>query len=298
MKKFIFYFLFITSGFFAKAQQQPCSTILLPQLSDETRKQYEQKVQEAKSKLIKDSANAEHIIWYGRRTAYTGRYMEAIGIYSQGISFHPKNSKFYRHRGHRYITVRCFDLAIADLTKATILFKDQVDEVEEDGLPNAQNIPTGTLKSNTWYHLGLAHFFKGDYKNALAAFIECLEITDNDDMYVATANWLFITMRRLGKNKEADELLKSIKAEMDIIENKDYLDILLMYKSNDDKTIIEKTLIQDNISNATLDFGLANYYLEKRQKKKAKELLEKIVAGNQWASFGFIAAEVDLKSLK
>ena len=85
---------------------------------------------------------------------------------------------------------------------------------------------------------------------------------------------------------------------MDIIENKDYLDILLMYKSNDDKKVIEKTLIQDSISSATLGFGLANHYLEKRQKKKAKELLEKIVAGNQWASFGFIAAEVDLKSLK
>ena len=298
MKKLIFYFLFITTGFFAKAQQLPCLPIVLPQLSDETRKQYEQKVQEAKSKLIKDSANAEHIIWYGRRTAYTGRYMEAIGIYSQGISFHPKNSKFYRHRGHRYITVRCFDLAIADLTKATILFKDQVDEVEEDGLPNAQNIPTGTLQSNTWYHLGLVHFIKGDYKNALAAFNECLEITDNDDMYVATANWLFITMKRLGKNKEADELLKTIKAEMDIIENKDYHDILLMYKNNDDKKIIEKTLTQDNISNATLGFGLANYYLEKGQKKKAKELLEKIVAENQWSSFGFIASEADLKRIK
>jgi tetratricopeptide (TPR) repeat protein len=305
MKKIIFYFLLITSGFFAKAQQQPCSTIVLPQLSDETRKQYEQKVQEAKSKLVKDSANAEHLIWYGRRTAYTGRYMEAIEIYSQGISFHPNNSKFYRHRGHRYITVRCFDLAIADLTKATILFKDQVDEVEEDGLPNAQNIPTGTLQSNTWYHLGLVHFLKGDYKNALVAFNECLEITDNDDMYVATANWLFITMKRLGKNKEADELLKSIKAEMDIIENKDYHEILLMYKNNDDKKLIvrmdsfgEKTLTQDNISNATLGFGLANYYLEKGQKKKAKELLEKIVAGNQWASFGFIAAEADLKRIR
>jgi tetratricopeptide (TPR) repeat protein len=297
MKLFIFCYLLLVAGLL-KGQEQPCLPIVAPQQSEETKKLYDQKLQEAKSKLIKDSANADHIIWYGRRTGYTGRYMDAIDIYTSGISMHPNNARFYRHRGHRYITVRCFDKAIADLTKATALFKNQVDEVEEDGLPNAKNIPTSTLQTNSWYHLGLAHFLKGDYKNALAAYNECIEITDNDDMYVATANWLIITMKRLGKNKEADELLKTINQEMDIIENNDYQGILLMYKTNDDKKLVEKTMSQDSLSNATLGFGLGNYYLEKGQKKKAKEVFEKVVAGNQWASFGFIAAEAELKRMK
>jgi len=297
MKQFIICLLLFAANLL-KAQEQPCLPIVLPQLTEETKKLYEQKVQEIKSKLIKDSANAEHIIWYGRRTGYTGQYMEAIDIYTKGISLHPTNARFYRHRGHRYITVRCFDKAIADLTRATMLFKDQVDEIEEDGLPNAKNIPTSTLQTNTWYHLGLAYFLKGDYKNALSAFNECLEITDNDDMYVATVNWLFITMRRFGKNKEADDLLKNIRANMDLTENQDYLDILLMYKNNDDKKVAEKKMTPDSPGNATLGFGLGNYYLEKGQKKKAKEIFEKVVAGSQWASFGFIAAEVELKRMK
>ena len=29
-----------------------------------------------------------------------------------------------------------------------------------------------------------------------------------------------------------------------------------------------------------------------------KELFEKVVAGNQWASFGYIAAEAELKRMK
>ena len=44
------------------------------------------------------------------------------------------------------------------------------DEVEPDGLPNAQNIPTGTLQFNIFYHLGLAHYLKGDLAAALDAY--------------------------------------------------------------------------------------------------------------------------------
>ena len=51
MKKTVLLFAaLLMASFFAKAQQLPCLPIVLPQLSDETRKQYEQKVQEAKSK--------------------------------------------------------------------------------------------------------------------------------------------------------------------------------------------------------------------------------------------------------
>jgi tetratricopeptide (TPR) repeat protein len=298
MKQFICTLLLITTGICFYAQHQPCTEIVTPKIADETKKLYEQKLAEAKAKLTIDSNFAEHIIWYGRRTAYLGHYMEAIEIFSNGINKHPLNPRFLRHRGHRYITVRCFDKAIADLSKGVEMLKDQVDEIEEDGLPNAKNLPTSTLKTNTLYHLGLAYFIKGDFKNALKAYEECLELTDNDDMYVATANWLLITMLRLDKKKEVAELLKTINPEMDIIENRDYLDILLMYKTGDDKKLVEKTQSQDSLANATLGFALGNYYLEKGQKKKAKELFEKVVAGTQWASFGYIVAEAELKRIK
>ena len=54
----------------------------------------------------KNRDDADALIWVGRRTAYLGRYREAIGIYSDGIKRHPNDARFYRHRGHRYLTVR------------------------------------------------------------------------------------------------------------------------------------------------------------------------------------------------
>ena len=295
--KFILVFFLVTINSISKGQQS-CATIISPQLSDDTRKLYEQKLAEARSKLSVDSLNAEHIIWYGRRTAYLGRYREAIDIYTKGLALYPNNPRFYRHRGHRYITVRCFDKAIADLSKGAEMLKDQVDEIEQDGLPNAQGIPTSTLKTNTLYHLGLAYFLKTDFNNAKRAYDECLELCDNDDMYVATANWLYITLLRLDKKKEADELLTKIHSGLDLIENRDYYDILMAYKNKNEKILLDKIQTMDSLGNATLGFGLGNYYLEKGQKKKAKEIFEKVVTGNQWSSFGFIAAEAELKRMK
>ena len=79
-------------------------------------------------------------IWLGRRMAYTGNYHEDIKIFSDGIKKYPNDPRFYRHRGHRYISIRQFDQAIEDLTKATTLMENLHIEIEPDGLPNSQNI--------------------------------------------------------------------------------------------------------------------------------------------------------------
>jgi tetratricopeptide (TPR) repeat protein len=300
MRKFIWSILF-TAGFIsALAQKENCEDkqYPMPALSDSIKNIYLANLVLAEKKYRNDSVNAEHIIWYGRRTAYLGNYKKAIDIYTKGISRFPVNARFYRHRGHRFITVRCFDKAIEDLKKATELIKDQIDEVEEDGIPNDRNIPTSTLQTNIWYHLGLAYSLKADYRNALLAFEKCLDISDNDDMRVATLNWLNITMRKMGKSKEADQRLNDVTKEMEIIESHDYFDILLMYKTGDDSKLIEKILSQETLSNSTLGFGLGAYYLLNGKKQKAKEIFEKVVAGNQWAGFGFIAAEAELVRMK
>ena len=45
----------------------------------------------------------ESLIWYGRRIAYLGYFKEAIKIFTLGIETYPKDARFYRHRGHRYM---------------------------------------------------------------------------------------------------------------------------------------------------------------------------------------------------
>jgi len=300
MRKFIWTILFSAISFTAFAQKENCEDKQhpWPALSDSMKKVYQANLASAEKKYKNDSANAEHIIWYGRRTAYLGDYKRAIDIYTRGVSLFPENARFYRHRGHRYITVRCFDKAIEDLKKATDLIKDQIDEIEADGIPNARNMPTSTLHTNIWYHLGLAYYLKGEYRLAVQSFEKCADISDNDDMLIATLNWLNLVLRKMGRAKEADQRIRDVSTSMEIIENQDYHDILMMYKTGDESKLIEKTKNRETLSNATAGFGLGAYYLLNGNKQKAKELFEKVVAGNQWSSFGFIAAEAELARMK
>jgi tetratricopeptide (TPR) repeat protein len=126
--------------------------------------------------------------------------------------------------------VRCFDDAITDLEQAAKLVKGKPDEIEPDGLPNARNIPTSTLQSNIWYHLGLAYYLKGDFERALNAYREAEKVSKNPDMLVATTHWLYMTLRRLGRDKEASKTLAPIKNDFELIENGDYYKLIRVYK--------------------------------------------------------------------
>jgi len=299
MRKLILSFLFPVICGNAIAQQN-CEDKQHPPpvFTDSLQKVFDESLSSSYSKYQNDSTNAEHIVWYGRRTAYLGNYKEAIDIYTRGMQLFPKDPRFLRHRAHRFITLRCFDKAIADLEKATEMIRDKTDEVEADGLPNALNIPTTTLHFNIWYHLGLAYYLKGEFEKALYAYQQNMLVADNNDSYVATLNWLYITLRKLGKNAEAEQKLQNIDPDIQVIENKDYLDILLMYRRNNDKSLVEKTNSQQSLGSATLGYALGNYYLLKGQKEKAREIFQAVLKGNQWASFGFIAAEKELERMK
>jgi tetratricopeptide (TPR) repeat protein len=240
------------------------------------------------------------IIWLGRRTAYLGRHEEAIKVFSEGIEKHPSDARMYRHRGHRYISTRQFDRAIADLSKAAALVKGNPDQVEPDGQPNARNIPTSTLNTNIYYHLGLAHYLKGDFTQAEAAYRECLAFSKNPDMLSATTHWLYMTLRRMNRQAEADALLKPITADMDIIENGSYHRLLMMYKGELKADDVLAESKKGDLDAVTVGYGVANWHLYNGRKEQAAGVLRQIVEQHaaQRAAFGYIAAEADLARLR
>jgi tetratricopeptide (TPR) repeat protein len=246
-----------------------------------------------------DPHDADKTIWLGRRLGYLGRFDEAIAAFSKGIEEHPDNAKLYRHRGHRYISTFQFDKAISDFNRAAKLTAKQDDEIEPDGRPNKINKPLSTLKFNIYYHLGLAHYLKGDFRKALDAYRECMKYSrNNDDSLVATSDWLYMTHRRLGQKKEAAQVLTAIHDKMEIIENDSYYKRLRMYqgKLRPEQLLDERKA--DDLTIATQGYGVANWYLYNGQREKAVALLEKIVTGKQPAAFGTIAAKSDLMRLK
>ena len=298
--KTLFAIVFCLFSSVASAQTNCVETarVVLPQMSPETRRDFETKLNEAREQFEKDPQSADRIIWLGRRTAYLGRYKEAIAIFTDGIKQFPADARLYRHRGHRLITLRCFDDAIADLDQASKLIKGRPDEIEPDGLPNARNIPTSTLQSNIWYHLGLAHYLKRDFARALNAYREAEKVSTNADMLVATTHWLYMTLRRLGREDEARKTVAAIKDDLDIIENDDYYKLIRVYRGTHRAADLWKklNLPANNVSNATLGYGLGNWFLYNGQPAQARKVFQQITDGDQWASFGYIAAESELKS--
>jgi tetratricopeptide (TPR) repeat protein len=262
-------------------------------MTDEVRAKREAELADARAAYEKNPNDADATIWLGRRLAYLGRYPEAIDIFSEGIRKHPRDARFLRHRGHRYLTMRDFDRAIADLEKAASLTRGRPDETEPDGLPNARNTPVGSLQSNICYHLGLAHYLKGDFERADAVYTPCNALSTNPDRLVSLAHWRYMTLRRLGRAEEAEQLLVPIGPGLDVIENAAYHKLALMYRG---EIAPEELLRQDasTTDGATILYGLGNWYLVSGQPEKARPLFEQIVAGNQWAAFGYIAAEAEL----
>ncbi|MCA9290396.1 MAG: hypothetical protein KDA25_04660 [Phycisphaerales bacterium] len=236
-------------------------------------------------------------IWLGRRLGYVGRYKEAIAVYTDGLERFPESARLRRHRGHRFITVRRFYHAIDDLKRATDLVAGVPDEIEADGAPNALDIPRGTTHFNIWYHLGLAYYLTGDFEPAASAYAACMTFCRNDDTLVATTYWSFLTLRRLGRTAQADALLDAIDADMEIIENHAYHALLLLYRG--DRTAAE--LLDDDatsLDRATITYGVANWHRMHGREAEAADLLSDLLAGDEWAAFGFIAAEADFKRLR
>lgn len=251
---------------------------------------------QAKKSYESDPTDANAIIWYGRRLAYTGDYLAAIKVYSDGITLHPRDARMVRHRGHRYISIREFDLAIEDFETAATLIQDQENAIEADGLPNARNIPLTTTHGNVWYHLGLAYYLKQDWPKALEAFQSGYTLGGNDDNLVSTGHWIYMIHRRMGNPDAAVAALSDISSDMTIIENMSYHELCLLYRGD---ISIDAMMAAngDDPSNAAVAYGIANYYYYNGDKEKSDQMLQSILEGSSWASFGYIAAEADAANL-
>lgn len=264
-----------------------------PALPAELLARREEQLREAKAALAANPDDADALIWVGRRTAYLGRYREAIDIFTQGVARHPRDARFLRHRGHRFLTVRELERAERDLEQAARLIAGRADEIEPDGLPNARNIPTSTLQSNIWYHLGLARYLQGDFAGALEAYRPCLAVSKNPDMEVASRYWLYLNLRRLGRDAEAREILTPVRADQELLENHAYHRLLLLYKGEAAPADLLAAADGD-LDPATIGYGTGVWHFLEGRREEAARTFRQVVERGPWAAFGALAAEAEL----
>ena len=245
----------------------------------------------------KAEPSAQAIIWLGRRTAYLGQFREAIQVFSGGMRLYPDDPRLYRHRGHRYITVRELDRAIADLERAASLIAGKPDEVEPDGQPNARNIPTSTLHGNIWYHLALARYLKGDYARSVEDWKRTRAAGRNDDNLVSSSNWLYLSLRRAKRDGEAPAVLAPITPSLNVIENMSYHSLLLLYKGGRTEAEI-LAAAGEGPAGTAVRYGVSAWHLVNGRQAEAMTLWERILGASDWPAFGHIGAEADMARTK
>lgn len=270
----------------APAAQEPAE-------SDEGRRL--RQLEEARAAYERDPGGEEALVWYGRRLAYLGRFEEAVALYGRGLERHPESHVLLRHRGHRLISLRRYEEASRDLARAAALAADDPDEIEPDGQPNAAGVPRSTIKFNIGYHLGLSWYLRGEYEEALRRYREAMELsTRNDDLLVATSYWLYLTLARLGRDDEARAVLEPIRAEMDLLENHAYHELLLLYRGERTPDAVLSGGAPGGVELATRGYGVGMHHLLAGDEEAARDLFERVCASDAAPAFGYLAAEAEL----
>jgi tetratricopeptide (TPR) repeat protein len=268
-------------------------SLLAPAFTDSVRTKLDADLRAAESVLAAMPDDPDALIWVGRRQGYLADYRGAVATLTRGVERFPDDPRFYRHRGHRYITLRDPARAIDDFTIAARLTAGQDDEVEPDGQPNARGIPTSTLQFNIWYHLGLAHHLRGEWNEAAYAYERCLAVSKNPDAVAATAYWMYLTLRRAGDRARADLVAARITPDLEVIENTAYLKLMRYFQG-----VIPRDSVApaagDAVGDATVAYGLALFDLIEGRDTTAAPFQRILDGAGSRAAFGYIAAEAEV----
>ncbi|WP_368652655.1 hypothetical protein AB4Y30_12955 [Ornithinibacillus sp. 4-3] len=227
-------------------------------------------------KISKDPNNPELRIEKGLELCKSQSFKQAIDAYSEAIYLNPFHALAYRHRGHRHLSIRMYREAAADFELSS-----RIDPSNWD----------------TWYHLGLSYYLLQEYERAERVYKICYDMTDSDELFVAIADWYWMTLVKNNKKKEADDLLALVTEDMKPGPNTSYYRRLLMYKGllNPDELINFEGALLPDLELATQGYGLGFYYLTQGDEEKAKQMFNDVITkSTMWSAFGYLASEIEL----
>jgi tetratricopeptide (TPR) repeat protein len=128
--------------------------------------------------LAADPRNVQRRIHVAVAQSGVRQFREAIATLSDGLSMTPDDVMLLRWRGHRYISVREFALARADLTRGYAL----------------DSTNYGIL-----FHLGVLHFAEGRFTDAVTMFMRAQPLAPDGGERAGSTDWLWMSLARAGR---------------------------------------------------------------------------------------------------
>jgi tetratricopeptide (TPR) repeat protein len=238
-------------------------------------------ITDARKGLAADPKNVSLALQLAHAQAARRQYNEAVATATAGLALAPDNADLYLERGHRELGLREFKAAMKDLERATQLAPQMLD---------------------AYYHLGLAHYFSGEFDAAAASFDRARSLAKTDDSLIDCSNWLYVSLRRAGKEQQAEQVLTRITPE---VKNTEphlyfYLRLLHFYQG---KLTAEAVLppppagpadLEGELSFNTVSYGVGNWRVYHHDRSSAIDQFKNVVKGEAWNSWGFIGSEQEL----
>jgi len=232
-------------------------------------------VKSARAALAADPRNIARIIDLGVAQSGARQFREAIATFTQGLEIEPTNALLLRWRGHRYLSVREFDRAYADLTRGGAID------------PAIYGI---------WYHLGVVQFLRGEFADAAASFARAQPIAPDAGELAGSTDWLWMSLSRAGRGADAKAMLDR-RPDSKPVTNA-YTRRLQLYRGEIGPDAVLTAKDTEDVQVATLAYGLGNWYLVRGDTAQARTWFERSVQSGGWPGFGFIVSEVELRRLR
>ncbi|MDH5233426.1 MAG: hypothetical protein OEW77_00600 [Gemmatimonadota bacterium] len=202
------------------------------------------------------------------------QFREAIATLTRGLAVAPDDPMLLRWRGHRHLSVREFDRAMADLTRGYGL---------------------DSLNYGILYHLGVLRFARGDFNAAADAFRRAQPLAPEAGELKGSTDWLWMSLSRAGREAEAAAMLARRPDSLPIANA--YAQRLRLYRGEIGPDAVITPADTDDVTLATLGYGIGNWYLVRGDSARARAWFERSVRSGGWAAFGFIVSEAELRRM-
>jgi Flp pilus assembly protein TadD len=229
----------------------------------------------AEAALAVDPKNVERFIQLGVAQSGARQFREAIQTFTRGLAVAPNDPMLYRWRGHRYLSVRELDRAMADLTRGF-----QLDSTNY-----------GVL-----YHLGIVRFVRGDFAGAADAFRRAQPRAPDAGELAGSTDWLWMSLMRAGRKADAEAMLARRPDSLPV--DNAYARRLKLYRGEVKPDDVFTPADTADVQVATLSYGLGNWYLVRGDSTRARQYFERAIQSGGWPGFGFIVSEAELRRLR